>query len=115
MQAIYTQDDPLRQRWWDRWDTTCAGIFSTYDLGESVMRDGRTAVTVWQNGAIVYIAIDQALANLLIAQDAGFLLCEMLQRALTQFVDRGGIVAVGMNARLRKQRRLWAAQHPVAV
>lgn len=110
-----TLDNPLRQRWWDQWDAACAGILRTYDLGESVGRDGRTAVTVWQNGAMVYIAVDQALANLLIAQDAGFLLCAMLQRALTQFVDRGGIVTVSMNARLRKQRRLWAAQHPVAV
>ena len=110
-----TQHTPARyERWWDAWAGVCHEMLPAeqgWDLAGAVIQNGKTAVVVWRDATdgIVRVAIDQPMADVLVATDAGFLVTEWLRHALTRFRRRPGLTMVRIPRAMRNKRKRWLA------
>ena len=99
----------MHDRWWDAWAALCRETLPTHqawDLAGAVIKNGRTAVVVWHEvNGMVTIAIDQPLADALVATDSGFLITQWLRQALGRFQRRPTLTMVRIPRAFRKMRR----------
>lgn len=70
------------ERWWDLWTAECQRHLSSFDLGSANLVNGRQALVISPTTPIPRIVIDEALAELLVAEDAGLVLIPWLKEAI---------------------------------
>ncbi|PSR26188.1 MAG: hypothetical protein C7B43_14600 [Sulfobacillus benefaciens] len=97
----------MEERWWDLWAAECRRQLATFDLGWAPIVDGRTAVVCWTEGGVPRIVLDRPLAEILMAQDAGFLMVPWIHDALQRYQATGRVTTVRLPRPWRRRRRGW--------